>query len=109
MIDVKTKFVSVLIFTIEPDDLPAFAREASLAVQRQAPMHQGFVECIVMANEPKTEVLIVTQWESRHDWSVAQWDEDVGRTITNWVESGKGFDVRSYQPIAIVRSALHGS
>jgi hypothetical protein len=105
MIDVKTKFVSVLVFTIEPDDLPEFAHEATLAVQRKAPTRRGFVEGIVMANESKTEALIVTQWESKHDWIEAQWDEDIGRTVAVLVEGTKSFDVRSFEPITIVRAS----
>jgi hypothetical protein len=106
MIEVRTKFVSVSIFTIEPEDLPVFAREASLTLERRGPLHRGFVESIIMASERKNEVLIVTQWESRHDWSVSQWDEDLGRTMGDLVESAKTFDFHSYEPIAIVRSPV---
>jgi hypothetical protein len=104
MIDVKAKFVSVLLFRIEPEDLPGFAREATLSLERKAPLHQGFVEGIIMMNEQKTEVLIVSQWESRHDWSAAQWDDDLGRTMSDLVQGASSFEIRSYEPISVVHT-----
>lgn len=103
MIDVKTKFVSVVVFTVEPEDVPGFAREASLALQRTAPIHSGFVEGIVMANDQRTQVLVISQWASRHDWSIAQWDEDIGHTLSDLVEGASKFDVHGYEPITVVR------
>lgn len=104
MIDVKTKFISVLFFRVEPSDLPGVAREASLVMQRKGGALRGFLEGVVMANEAKTELLLVSQWESRHAWSAAQWDQDVGRTMGDLVESAKSFELRTYEPITIVRS-----
>ena len=101
----KTKFVSVLIFTTKPDDLPVFERESKLVLERMTPLLDGFIEGVVMANEQKTEVLIVSYWESRHAWSAAQWDRDVGRAMGDFVGSAENFDVRTYEPILIVHSA----
>lgn len=103
MIDVKTKFVSVVILTIESGDLPSFSREATLAVQRRAPLHHGFIEGVVMTNEERTELLIVSQWETRDDWAAAQWDADIGRTIGDLAENASAFRFRSYEPITVVR------
>lgn len=104
MIDVRTKFVSVLVFTVNPDDLAGFAREATLAVQRRAPLFHGFVEGIVMANEDGTQMLIVSQWQSRGDWSAAQWDEELGRTLSDLVVGASSFDIHSYEPLTVVRA-----
>ena len=57
------------------------------------------------ADETKTQVLVVTQWESRHAWAQAHWDQDIGNGIVALVESATSFDVHSYDPIAVVRLA----
>jgi hypothetical protein len=78
VIDVKTKFITVEIFILEPADLPEFAREATLAMQRKAPSRPGFIEGVVMADDSQRQALIVTQWESRSHWVGAEWDEEIG-------------------------------
>ncbi len=103
MIDIKTKFVSVVAFNVDPQDFEALSRELAIFVQRKGPLIGGFIECIVLANELKTRLLAVGQWESRHAWSAAQWDEDVGRTITDLVKGATSFEIHSYEPIAIMR------
>jgi heme-degrading monooxygenase HmoA len=104
MIDVKTKFISVLIFTMAPDETPAFTHQAALVMQRKVPLLHGFVEGAVMANEEKTQVLLVTQWESRDAWSAAQWNDSVSNSLGDFVESASTFEFRTYEPITIVRA-----
>lgn len=103
MIDINAKFVTVLIFQCDPGNLPAIADEAQLTIERKAPMIGGHIETILMANEEKTQLLVVSLWESRHAWSAAQWDQDVGRMITDTVEATISFEVRTYEPITVVR------
>ena len=103
MIDVKANFVTVLIFQCDPSILPAIAHEAQLTIERKALSLAGHIETVLMANEEKTQLLLVSLWESRHAWSAAQWDQDVGRTITDTVEAASSFEIRSYEPITVVR------
>lgn len=105
MIDIKTKFISVVIFRVSRDDLPAVAREAAIVMQRRVPLVSGFVEGLVMANEEKTECLIVTQWQSRDSWNAAQWHENIERGLADLVESVRAFEVHSYEPITVVRAS----
>jgi heme-degrading monooxygenase HmoA len=105
MIDIKTKFISVLIFRVSPDDLPEFARESSIVMQRRVPLISGFVEGAVMANEEKTECLIVTQWHSRDAWGAAQWNESMESALANLVESARAWEVHTYEPITVVRAS----
>jgi quinol monooxygenase YgiN len=105
MLDVKTTFIATLIFTIDPKDLSTFGDAAARLVQQKGSAAPGFIESLVMADETKTQVLIVTQWESRHAWAQVHWDQDVGNGIVALVESATSFDVRSYDPIAVVRLA----
>jgi heme-degrading monooxygenase HmoA len=104
MIDVKAKFVAVVIFQVNPGDLPGMAREVQRTVDRKLPTLNGFIGSVVMSNEEKTQLLVVSLWESRDAWSLAQWDQEIGRTVTDEVETAKSFEVRTYEPITIVRA-----
>ncbi len=103
MVDVKTKYVSVVIFNIVPQDIDALSSELALLMQRKGPLVPGLVESIVLTNETKTQLLSVSQWESRHAWSAAVWDEDLGRMLTDLVEGATSFETRAYEPVTIVR------
>ena len=105
MIDMKTKFICVLVFDISPDDMPGAAREATLAVQRQDPVIPGFIEGIVMASEDKKQLLVVTQWDSKESWAGSRWNEDIERALSDIVESASTFQVRTYEPITVVRTS----
>lgn len=104
MIDVNTKWVAVATFTISADQLSSFAREASMAVERSAPMLRGFLEGIVMTNDVHTQLFIISHWTSKEAWSEAQWDEQLARILTGLVEASKGFEFHAYEPITVVRA-----
>ncbi len=105
MMDSETTFIAVLIFTIDPKDLVRFGDAAAHLVQHKGSAAPGFIESVVMANETKTQVLVETRWESRHAWAQVHWDQEVGNGIVALVEGATSFDVRSYDPIAVVRPA----
>ena len=105
MIDVATKFVTVQIYQLDPGDLPGVARVAKLVAEERAPTINGFIQCVIMANEQKTQMLIVSLWESREAWSAAQWDDELGRVVAEEVETSTAFDFKTYEPITIVRAA----
>jgi heme-degrading monooxygenase HmoA len=105
MIDMKTKFVAVLVFDISPDDMSGAAREATLVIQRREPLLHGFIEGIVMASEDRKQLLVVTQWESRESWAHSRWNEDVERALSDIIESATTFQVHTYEPITVVRAS----
>ncbi len=103
MMDIKATFISALVFTIDPNDVIKFGDAAAQLVQRKGTTAPGFIESLVMADETKTQVLIVSRWESRHAWAQIHWDQEVGNEIVALVESATKFDVRTYDPIAVIR------
>lgn len=104
MIDVKTKWVAVATFTISPDQISSFSREASLAMQRNAPLLRGFLEGIVMTNDVHTQLFIISHWDSKEAWSESQWDEHLAQILAGLVEASKGFEFHAYEPITVVRA-----
>lgn len=108
MLEAKVRFVSVLIFSVRPEDFDGISREAATLVKRKGPAIRGLVESIVLTNQDKTQMLLVSQWTNRESWRSAQWDDDMGRTLTSFIESATAFEVHSYEPIAIVRPEAAG-
>lgn len=105
MIDIQTKWVSVLVFDVDRHDMQGFARQAELVMRRRIPLMRGFVEGIVMADEDKTRMLIVSQWDSKDAWAASQWDEGIARALGDLVENANSFEFQGYEPITIIRSA----
>ncbi|HTV92226.1 MAG TPA: hypothetical protein VMG98_05880 [Verrucomicrobiae bacterium] len=104
MIDSKTKFVAVSIYTVKANSFSALTEAASETMQRDLPTLDGFCEGIVMADEMKTRVLVVTQWTSKHDWAQVHWEPRVGAAVANFVEGSTSYDVQTFEPITVVRA-----
>ena len=108
MVDDKATYISALTFTMDAKDVPRFGAEAAQLVQRRGAGAPGFIESVVMVDETKTQVLIVTQWQSQQAWVQINWDRDVGNELTALVEGAKSFNVRSFDPIAVVHADPRG-
>jgi heme-degrading monooxygenase HmoA len=103
MIDMRTKFVAVSIYTVAPERLSAVADAARSTMERDVHRLAGFREGIAMADEDQTQVLIVTQWDSKDAWVRAEWEPTIGKAVANLVEDAKAYNVRTFVPITIVR------
>jgi heme-degrading monooxygenase HmoA len=102
-IDETAKFVSVLAFNLGDGDVTATAREIRRAVEERAPKKPGFVGSVVMVNGEKPEVLVVSLWESGHAWSSAQYDEEIGRAVSDAAEIAKSYEIQTYETVTLVR------
>lgn len=101
----KPGYVSAFTFHIKPDDFDGLCREATLILQRKGPAIAGLIESIIMGNDEKTEMLILSQWSSRESWSAAQWDEDVAQAVAAFVETSTSFEVHTFNPVTVIRTA----
>jgi len=105
MIDVKTKFIAVSIYTVTAKNFAALAEAAAKTMQHDVPTVQGFCEGVVMADETQTRVLIVTQWLSKQAWSQANWEPRIGEAVATLVQDARSYDVQTFEPLAIVRTS----
>ena len=103
-IDGTARFVSVLSFNFASSDLPAMSGEVRHAVEQLAPNKQGFIGCVVMANGQKPQLLVVSLWESGHAWSAAQYDQDIGRVVSDVVETATSYEIQTYDSVTVVRA-----
>jgi len=104
MIDLKTKFIAVSIYDVAPENFAAVTKAATLTIERDVSALIGFYEGVVMTDEARTRVLIVTQWSSKHDWAQAFWEPRIGEAVATFVTDATAYDVQTFEPLAIVRA-----
>ncbi len=103
-IDEKARFVSVISFNAGLVYVSAMERQLKHAVERLAPNKKGFIGSVVMANKEKSQLLVVSVWESGHAWSAAQYDQEIGRVVSDVVETAKSYEIQTYETVAVVRA-----
>jgi heme-degrading monooxygenase HmoA len=103
-IDDTARFVSLLSFELNAGDVPAMAREVQHVVQQRGPRKKGFIGAIVMANAEQSHLLVVTVWESGHAWSAAQYDQEIGRVVSEVVEAARKYEIQTYETVTVVRA-----
>lgn len=104
MIDVTTKFIAVSIYTVATENLSAFEASARSTIERDAAVLNGFREGVVMTSEDRTQVLIVTQWDSKQAWVSAEWEPRIGKAVAGFVKDATAYDVRTFVPVIVVRA-----
>jgi heme-degrading monooxygenase HmoA len=103
MTDMRTKFVAVAMYTVEPERLSAFADAARSTMEREVHRLPGFCEGIVMTDEEQKQVLVVTQWDSKNSWARAEWEPTIGDAVARSVQGAAAYSVRTFVPITVVR------
>ncbi len=103
-IDETARFVSVISFDLGLGDVSAVRREIQHAVEQRVPNKKGFFGSVVMVNGEKSQLLVVSVWESGHAWSEAQYDQEIGRVVSDVVETAHSYEIRTYETVSIVRA-----
>ena len=103
-IDDTARFVSVLSFSLGPGDVSGMTREVRHAVEGRVPNEPGFIGCVVMVNAETAQLLVVSVWESRHAWSAAQYDREIGQVVSDVVETAKSYEIQTYETLTVVRA-----
>jgi hypothetical protein len=104
MIDTRTKFVAVSTYTVAAQNLEAFQASTRETIERNARVLDGFCGGAVMTDEQQTQVLIVTEWDSKHAWIEAQWEPRIGKAVASFVTDATTYNLRTYLPVTIVHS-----
>jgi heme-degrading monooxygenase HmoA len=104
MVDMRARFVAVSIFTVAPQNLSALEASARSTIEQDVPGLHGFCEGIVMTNEEQTQVLIVTQWDSKSSWINAEWEPRIQNAVAAFVTNATGYDVHTFVPVTVVHS-----
>jgi hypothetical protein len=104
MLEIRPRYLSVTVFNVASEQFARLSQDAAAFVRRKGSNVKGLMESIILGNDARTELLLVSQWASREDWSAAQWDNDVGQFVTTLVESAISYEIRSYEPITVFRT-----
>lgn len=103
-IDDTARFVSVLSFNQGAADVSVLAREVQRAIEQRGPKEDGFIGSMVMINEEAPQLLVISVWKSKHAWSAAQYDPEIGRVVSEVVEAARSFEIQTYETVTIVRA-----
>ena len=57
-----------------------------------------------MVNADKSHLLVVSVWESEHAWGAAQYDQEIGRVVSDAVEAAKSYEIQTYETVTVVRA-----
>jgi heme-degrading monooxygenase HmoA len=99
MVDRKATFVAAFFFGVGPDDFAKVSGEAARFAESVAPKVPGLIDLSLLRNEDSTQLLVVSRWENEDAWAQSRWNEQLGKMLTDLVESAKSFDVRSFVPL----------
>lgn len=71
-----------------PNESTKFVERATSLMREVSARLPDFVEGRVLEADDGGNVIVMTSWTTRHAWAAAQWDEEVGRVLSEWHESG---------------------
>jgi len=92
--------VAVVTFNITPVEFERVSSEAGITLKRRLPAIPGFVEGMVLVNEDTTQIRIVTEWESKENWALAELDETIQRTVTDLFQDTGSYRLETYFQLA---------
>jgi hypothetical protein len=96
-------FASVLIFDVTEGDFDRLSAEVSRLLARKGSDTPGLIEGALLGNEARTQLWLISEWESRDAWAIARWDRTIDETLTDLVESAMTYRVEGLVPISVVR------
>lgn len=93
--DSGSHLVSVLLLNVEENESAHLVEQAMSLMKRKGDL-PGFVGGDIFQSEDRTRVLIITEWSTRHDWSMSQWDSEVSENLVSIVGTASAIDSRTY-------------
>ena len=97
--DSDKHIVAIVTFEVTKETFATVASQAAAILEHRLPTIPGFVEGTLLTNEGSTEIVSFTEWESRHTWAVAQWDEDVERVVAGLFQDTGSYALRFFFPL----------
>jgi hypothetical protein len=72
----------------QPEQTAKFLEQAIDLMRDVSARLEGFLEGRVLEADDGKNVIVATSWMRRHAWGAAQWDQEVGRVLSEWYDSG---------------------
>ena len=86
-IDNEGAIVHVWVVSVAPGECTAAAQRLTELMESAVAKTPGFLEGEVLEADDGRSVLAMSHWTSRHSWARAQWNDAIGRTITELFQS----------------------
>jgi heme-degrading monooxygenase HmoA len=86
----------VYIMDVEPKDCDVVMKSARNAAEYLSKNVPGFIEARLLASNDGTTVIAYAAWETRHDWSQAQWAEVVQRATVDFHGAAKKIEFKFF-------------
>ena len=96
--------VSVLLLNVEKEENVHLVEQAASLMKRKGDL-LGFIGGEIFNSEDRTRVLIITEWSSRHDWSMSQWDSEVSENLVSIVHTASAIASRTYYSTARISTS----
>lgn len=87
--------ISVLLLNVEEKESALLVEQSASLMKRKGDL-PGFIGGEIFQSEDRTRVLIITEWISRHHWSMSQWDSEVSENLVSIVQTAGAIDSRTY-------------
>jgi quinol monooxygenase YgiN len=94
-----TAVMAAWAFEVEPAQIEEILRKMKLAFEH-VPTLPGWLGSDVFANEKRTRILILSRWDSKEAWGRSMWDEELGRTLADFVTLSRDQHFELYFQIA---------
>lgn len=95
------RFVTVWTLDVAERDFDKLSGEVTAQLGRKRVA--GLIETAVLGNEARTQLWLISHWESQHLWAQSRWDQDIGQIVTDLVETAANYHSETLIPILVMR------
>jgi hypothetical protein len=67
-------FVNIFLLVVEPNAAGAVVEHIRRTGQQRVASLQGFRRMAALISDDETHIVVISEWNARHDWARAQWD-----------------------------------
>lgn len=96
----EAKIESVVAFNVTSRNVELVLRQCRQLLQDTAPTLPGFIEGVLLTSEDQTQVILLTNWESRDAWAHAEWDEQISRGVVELYEETASYTIKLFHEVA---------
>lgn len=101
----EAKIVCVATYNVTSRDIERVVRQAAHLLQDTAPTLEGFIEGVVLTTEDQTQVILLTNWESRDAWARGEWNEQISRGVAELYKETASFTIKLFHEVAQAKRA----
>lgn len=88
--------------TLKPNESGDFSKRATQHIRDDVAGLPGFLDARILEADDGTSVIILTRWQTRHQWAQSQWNQKIGHVLAESFHSTvKVADTMWYERAAV--------